>query len=293
MRIGILGSGTASTSPPAHLAAAQAAHPGVTLELVTPRLSAFAFSAYERLIVDLGYVDAAQSAAARGAAAILINSFADYGLDAARAAVGVPVVGAGEATLRAASAEGTRPFGIVTVWPASMDFLYQERLRATGLAALCTGIRHVGGEEELQRLGHADGVMDRMARHEPQAIDAIVAACEAALREDGAAAIALGCTCMAPIGPRIVGRITAPVYEPSRCGIDAAIISARRGIRPAEPSPEAGLRLRRGRDTTLVPQLVDAWQARGGTGTPGDCPVCIVGGPSTADGHPMDHGTTP
>lgn len=270
MRIGILGSGTASTKPPAHLSEARSAHPDLVLELVTPRLSTFAFSPYERLVVDLGYADAAQAAAERGASAILVNSFADYGLDAARAAIDAPVVGAGEATLRAASADGTRPFGIVTVWPASMDFLYEERLRATGLAALCTGIRHVGDEDELQRLGHADGVMDRMARHEPRIVDAIVAACEAALREDGASAIALGCTCMAPVGPRVAARIAAPVHEASRCGLEAAIAAAR-------SEPAGGGAAVRARDISLVPRIVMAWQRAGGTAAAADCPVCLVG----------------
>ena len=273
MRIGILGSGTASTSAPAHLVAARSARPDLHLELLTPRLSAFASSPYERLVVDLGYVDAAQSAAARGAAAILINSFADYGLEAAQAAVAVPVVGAGAAALRAASAGGTRRFGIVTVWPSSMDFLYEERLRATGLAALCTGIRHVGGEDELQRLGHADGVMDRMARHESDIIGAIIAACDAALREDGAEAIALGCTCMAPVGPRVAAGIAAPVYEPSRCGLEAAIAAARDDTHHEGDDRRTG----RARDTGLVPRIIAAWQQAGGVAGAGDCPVCVVG----------------
>lgn len=277
MRIGILGSGTASTTAPAHLVEAQSAHPDLRLELLTPRLSAFASSPYERLVVDLGYVDAAQSAAARGADALFINSFADYGLEAAQAAVAVPVIGAGEATLRAASADGTRRFGLVTVWPASMDFLYEERLRATGLIGLCTGIRHVGGEEELQRLGQADGVMDRMARHESRIIGAIVAACEAALREDGAQAIALGCTCMAPVGPRTAAGIAAPVHEPSRCGLEATIAAARSGRR--------GARSGTARDPALVPQIVAAWQRSGGSASAGDCPVCVVGeAPTGTDG---------
>lgn len=273
MRIGILGSGTASLSAPEHLTGFLDEHPDLGLEVLTPRLSAFAFSPYERLVVDLGFVDAAQSATVRGADAILINSFADYGLEAAQAAVAVPVVGAGEATLRAASADGTRRFGIVTVWPSSMDFLYEERLRATGLAALCTGIRHVGREDELQRLGHADGVMDRMARHESDIVGAIIAACEAVMREDGAEAIALGCTCMAPVGPQVAARITAPVYEPSRCGVEAAIAAGRADAhRDRDDRP-----ISRARDTGLVPRIVAAWQQAGGGAGAGDCPVCVVG----------------
>ena len=90
MRIAIIGSGTASTALPAHFAAEAAVlEPAAVPTLVNPRLSAFAFTPYERLVVDLGYVDAVQAAAAQDAHAIMINSFADYGIEAARLA-GVP-----------------------------------------------------------------------------------------------------------------------------------------------------------------------------------------------------------
>ena len=69
MRIAVIGSGTASTDLPPHLAdTASAASPPATAALANPRLSAFAYTPYERLVVDLGYVDAIQAAATPGAA---------------------------------------------------------------------------------------------------------------------------------------------------------------------------------------------------------------------------------
>ena len=86
MRIAIIGSGTAATDLPPHFAAEAATlDPAAAPVLVNPRLSAFAFTPYERLVVDLGYVDAVQAAAAQDARAVMINSFADYGIEAARA----------------------------------------------------------------------------------------------------------------------------------------------------------------------------------------------------------------
>jgi allantoin racemase len=278
MRIAIIGSGTASTALPAHFAAEAAVlEPAAVPTLVNPRLSAFAFTPYERLVVDLGYVDAVQAAAAQDAHAIMINSFADYGIEAARAAVGVPVVGAGEAAIREASAGGTRRFAIVTVWPRSMGFLYDERLRSVPGGARCTGVRYVSREDELARLGADDGVMARMARHEAPMVAALLRECEAAVREDGAEAIALGCTCMAPVGPLLAGRCSVPVIESSRAGLRAAIGAAQSGAR-AETRATAAAPAR-ARNARLVPAIVSAWQL-GGPGVAGaseaDCAVCLT-----------------
>ncbi len=278
MRIGVIGSGTAATKLPVHLA--ELGRDGVVPQLVNPRLSAFASTPYERLVVDLGYVDAAQAAAADGCDALFINSMADYGIEAMRAAVGIPVVGAGEAALRVAGREGRR-FAIVTVWPSSMRFLYDERLRACGLEPACVSIRHLSGEDELARLGADDGVMSRMRRGEGAIVARLAAMCADAVREDGAECIALGCTCMAPVGPAIAAACFVPVIESSRAGFLATIAAARD---PVLRAPATGSR--RSSRTALVPALVDAWfQASGREGASkpdaapptdgGDCAVCV------------------
>ena len=276
MRISILGSGTASRQLPAHFSAVAQQSIELELELVNPRLSLFAATPYERLLVDLGYADAALQAAQGGGNAILINSFADYGLDAAQAALTVPVIGAGEAALRDASAEGSRPFSIVTVWPRSMGFLYEERLRATGLQGLCRSVRHASHEDELSKLGSEDGVMPRMARQEPTVIASLRALCEAAVRDDGAAAIVLGCTCMAPIGTLLQTGCTVPMIEPSMAGLRAAILAGR----TARESAATGQPVWSGRvrDPTLIPALVSSWTHASAERAPppeSDCPVCI------------------
>ncbi len=238
---------------------------------MNPRLSAFAFTPYERLIVDLGYVDAGQLAEREGAAAVYINSFADYGIDALRAVLTIPVIGAGEATLQAA-ARGGRSFAIVTVWPRSLAHLYDERLRALALAEQCLAIRHVSAEEELARVGHEDGVMQRMHRGETSILDHIREACDRVVREHGVECVVLGCTCMAPIGPALESACSVPVLESSRIGYRAAVAAAR-GRTPH--TARATITARR----DLVPALVDAWLEGGPKAelpdAGGDCPVCI------------------
>ena len=278
MKIGVIGSGTAATDLPAHLL--ELGRDGVVPHLVNPRLSTFASTPYERLVVDLGYVDAAQAAAADGCDALFINSMADYGIEAMRAAVAIPVVGAGEAALRQGG-RARRRFAIVTVWPASMRFLYDERLRAGGLESQCVSISHLSDEAELSRLGSDDGVMPRMHRGERALVARLAALCEDAVRKDGAECIVLGCTCMAPVAAAIAVTCSVPVIESSRAGFLATIAAARD---PAQRAAATGAR--RSARTTLVPALVDAWCAAPGRGMASapaalppsdaaDCTVCI------------------
>jgi allantoin racemase len=216
-------------------------------------------------------VDAAQLAEREGDAAVFINSFADYGIDAMRAVLTIPVIGAGEATLLAA-ARGGRRFAIVTVWPRSMQFLYDERLRAVAVAEQCVGIRHFSTEEELGRVGQDAGVMARMHRHEADVIGGLLAECGRAVREDGAECIVLGCTCMGPVGPALEAGCAVPVLESSRVGLRAALTECRRRGAPRTAARPA----RRGE---LVPELVDAWLEGGSRpavpDAAGDCPVCV------------------
>ncbi len=267
-RIAVLGSGTRTPVMPPHLAELANAH--YIPELINSRLPAFAGNPYDRLVVDLAYVEMAQRAEAAGCAAIFINTYADYGIEAMRAAVAIPVVGAGEVAMTIA-AESGRKFSIVTVWPPSMKFIYDERTRAVAAGAVCLRVRHVSAEDELLRLGQAHGVQERMARHEDAIIGLIARECERAIVEDGAQAIVLGCTCMAPVGPQVASAVGVPVIEGSRAGYRAAVAAAQ-----AQQAPPAGPRTAR---ATLIPSIVDAYVS-GAPGTqaasvPAECQVCV------------------
>jgi allantoin racemase len=263
-RIAVLGSGTARPELPPHFLERNDAQPWAA----PVRLSAFARTPYERLIVDVGYVDAAQQAAPR-ADAIFINSFADYGIDAMRAVLAIPVVGAGEAALTEAARRAGR-FAIVTVWPESMGFLYDERLRALGLAERCVSIVHVSPESELAKLGTDGSVMERMHRQEARVLDELRNACNRVVAADGAECVVLGCTCMAPVGPALAAACAFPVLESSRLGLAASIAAAR---------PRQDLRKPRS-DGTQIVTLVDSWAGARATHSIArepDCPVCDLG----------------
>jgi allantoin racemase len=278
IRIAVLGSGTRSSEMPAHLL--ELAVAGVQAELITSRVAGFASNPYDRLVVDVAYVEMAQRAEAAGCDAVFINTYADYGIEAMRSAVRIPVIGAGEAAMTAAAmpeaasvTNECRRFSIVTVWPPSMKFLYDERTRMTAAGAHCASVRHISPEDELARLTSADGVQQRMGRREAAIIDRVVAECEHAVREDGAQAIVLGCTCMAPIGPAVAARCTVPVIESSRAGFRAAVAAVRAGSKL-----DARKRTER---PTLIPAIVDAYVGipnalPDSTGaTREECPVCL------------------
>jgi len=237
---------------------------GVELVIYPPRIGAFPHTPYDRLLVDLAHVDAAERAAADGVDAILIDSTCDWGIEAIRAAVDVPVVGAGEVGITEAS-DGGRRFGIVTIWPPALEFLYTERARMVPGGELCTGIRYASGDHELARLGEDESVIARMDRRDESVLERLLDECRRSVVEDGAESILLGCTCMAKTAPLIEERFQdVPVIESAR--------SALRVTLDAVPA-----RRNRSGIAGLVPALVDTWV--GGTPSPElpdaeECNVC-------------------
>jgi Asp/Glu/hydantoin racemase len=99
-----------------------------------------------------------------------------------------------------------------------------------------------GAEHELQlvnprlSLSAATSVMLRVARRESSVTASWRALCDAAMRENGAAAIVLGCTGMAPIGAILQAGCAVPVIESSVVGLRAAI-EARRAPPPGSDCP--------------------------------------------------------
>jgi allantoin racemase len=244
---------------------AEHAPEGVELALYPPRIAAFPHTPYDRLFVDLAHVDAAERAVADGVDAILIDSTCDWGIEAIRAAVDVPVVGAGEVGIAEASAGG-RPFSIVTVWPPALDFLYAERLRMVPGGDQCVGIRYASRDDELHKLGTDDSVIARMDRREASILERLVDECRRSVAEDGAEAVLLGCTCMAKSAPLIRERFTdAPLVESARSALKVALdtVPARRNR-----TAIAG----------CVPQLISSWiEGAPPSQLPAaeDCEVCV------------------
>jgi allantoin racemase len=227
-RIAVLGSGyrpTGSNQAPPEIVRIAAF--GFRPELVETRFGAFPKTPYDRGLAAIGYLDAGIKAEQAGYDALFLNTFGDYGIAELRSALGIPVVGAGETAMTVAATLGRR-FAIVTVWPRSMNFIYDERLATTGMTTRCVAIRNILDDGDLNKVVRGDpddpvSVMRQGASSARSAaiVGRIVQAAEAAIA-DGAEIIVLGCTCMAPIGAMVASRVAAPVIEAMTSGYKMA-----------------------------------------------------------------------
>ncbi|MEO0760964.1 MAG: aspartate/glutamate racemase family protein, partial [Pseudomonadota bacterium] len=155
-------------------------------------------------------------AEAAGARAHVIACFDDTGLDAARSIATGPVVGIGEAACHAASLVAER-FGVVTSMPAALPVL-RTNLRSYGLDIRCAGLRAAGVP-----------VLE-IDRGTPEALAAIRRETRAALEQDGADAIVLGCAGMAALARELSAEFACPVVEGIAAGVGLAAMLAAQGL---------------------------------------------------------------
>lgn len=270
-RIAVLGTGfrpTGSQTAPKEIAAI--AGGGFLPELVEPRFGAFPRTPYDRGLAAIGNIDAGIAAAANGFSAIFLNTFGDYGIVELRSALHIPVIGAGEAAMVLASTLGRR-FAIVTVWPRSMNFIYEERIVACAMGDRCAGIVNILEDDDIvaTERGDPDDPVTAMRAGSTTIVDRIVAGAEGILARGDIDTIILGCTCMAPIGQTVAARLAVPVIEAMTAGYKMAEILASLGLMQsavAYPKPPPARLARMG-------LLLSG--ASGGQPVEEDCPVCL------------------
>ncbi len=249
--------------------------PGVETTLHELRFRVLARTPYEHMFTELGTLDAAERALAAGCDAVYVDTFGDYAVERIRALTSVPVVGAGEASIRSA-ARHHASYSIVTVWPHSMRYLYDERLAATPGGERCRGVHHLSDDDELERLGRRDGVKARMNRHEGDLVEDLVALCRSAVTVDGSEAVLLGCTCMSPVAELIRARMEVPVLDPSMIGLEAA----HRAALTTSPARSASADVRQ---AGLAVEVVEGYLRAQEKDTVwvDDCEVCAITGVTT------------
>jgi len=155
----------------------------------------------------------------------------------------------------------------VTIWPTTLNFIYDERIRSCGMAARCIGVFNVLAESEMSPRGSEEDPVKAMRAGKAAMIDRIVAVADRAVAA-GADTIVLGCTCMAPIGRAIAARMTVPVIEALSAGYKFAelMVAMRLKQSAAAYPPVSAERL------ALARKLVN-----GGDGAPpkeAECDVC-------------------
>ena len=262
MKIGLIGTPRSIGAPRAQLLAHLPA--GAQLVAFPSRVGVFPATPTDRAMQVIGHIEAGFTAAEAGMDALVIDSFADYGLDALKSALPCPVVGAGAAGLAAVSQLGG-PFGIVTVWPASMNFLVDDLLQAHGMAGRCLALRNVGEETALAGLAGPDGYLDRIARADQGVLARVLREVETAAAL-GAKAVILGCTCMSPIAALVAQQAPLPIISPLAMAAIQAAQMVENGAATALNAPP----LR----ADLIRRMVDAIAGE----VAEDCPVCAVEG---------------
>ena len=243
---------------------------GVLPEMVDFRVRLMPRTPYDRLLCDVATVDAAERAVDAGADGLFIDTFADYGIDAIRSCVDVPVVGAGEVAIESAARYGR--FAVVTVWPPTMRHIYAERLGAAPGGENCSAVHHLFTDDHLAAAGSATEIHRRASEGETGMVDLVLEACRTIAARGEVDAIAFGCTCMSALAPEVSADCPVPVVDPSVIGYERALAVLDGTDSSASADPGGRVRTRyAGR----VRELVDRWTAGGTVLADEGCAVCI------------------
>lgn len=143
------------------------------------------------------------------AGAFVVACFSDPGLAELRAASARPVFGIAESAYRKA-AEGPGHFGILSIVEASVA-RHRRYLERLGLLDTLAGDRPV--EMAVEAL--ADDPAASLARLKD--VGRII------VEQDGADALVLGCTSMAPFKDDLSAALSVPVIEPSQAAVSDAL----------------------------------------------------------------------
>jgi allantoin racemase len=200
-------------------AAKAAASPGVEVSAVNPDFGPPSIEGYfDEAFSVPGLIDEIGKAA--NADAFVIACFDDTGLEAARCATNVPVVGIGEAAFHMASLIADK-FSVVTTLSRSIAPI-ERNLMKYGLSARCARVR--AAEAPVLALEDPDSGARRLIEKE----------IERALAEDGAEAIVLGCAGMTDLARDLEQKAGAPVLDGVACAVSLAESLVRLGLRTSK-----------------------------------------------------------
>ena len=213
-------------------AARAVAGPGTTIQATQPAMGPVSIEGYyDEAFAIPGML--ARIAEHAGADAHVIACFDDTGLDAARCVTRAPVIGIGEAAFHAASMIAGK-FSVITTLGRSIPAIEHNLVRY-GLASRCARVRAA----EIPVLELDDPKSNASAR--------ISAEIVAAVEQDRAEAIVLGCAGMAALAARLAALHDLPVID----GVAAAVAFAEALVRiGARTSKRGGYAAPRGKTYT-------------------------------------------
>ncbi|KPF41138.1 aspartate/glutamate racemase family protein [Rhizobium sp. AAP43] len=199
---------TASMTATIADAARRVAHPDTTIDAVTSSMGPASIEGYyDEALALPGLLIEIARAEREGASAAVIACFDDTGLDACRALAAIPVLGICEAALSVASFIAQRITVVTT--------LERSRLPIEHLV-------HRYGKSAMVKVRAADIPVLSLEDPHSNARDRLRAEITAALREDGAEAIVLGCAGMADLAHQLSQEFGVPVID----GVAAAVKQA-------------------------------------------------------------------
>lgn len=215
-KIAIIGTGftpSGDTLPPTEIA--EIVSEDFNATLFETESTEFPSTPAKRALVEAAYVTLGLKIAALGYDAIYINTVGDYGLSELRKQLDIPVIGAGETAVVAAS-HISKSFSIVTIWPQSMHFIYADLLRTTDTKEQCREIEHLSKDDDLQQLAHEKNFVTELRSCSIDAFNAF----EQAIKEHSEKSsdcIIIGCTCMSPAISRL-SDLSIPLLDPMTLG---------------------------------------------------------------------------
>jgi allantoin racemase len=195
--------------------------PGFSVEVFNPAVHFAIRAPWTRLdhkVFELSYLEAALQAEAAGVDAFFVNAATDYALAEMRTCLRIPVIAAGQAAMSIANTVAEN-FGIVTVWPSTLDYVHHEQLAHYGLAGRCTGIRNVTARGEVE-----DDAMDETSfvlsvkDARADVVERIAQQIRLAIDEDGAKSVVFGCTCMSAAARELAPQFDIPIVDPLAAG---------------------------------------------------------------------------
>ena len=220
MRIHVVNPNTTRSMTDSIAAAARAAAlPGTIIIATQPDMGPASIEGYydEAFAVPGMLARIAEHASAD---AHVIACFDDTGLDAARSRATAPVIGIGEAAFHAASLLAGR-FSVITTLGRSIPAIEHNLVRY-GLASRCAKVRAA----EIPVLELDNPASDASAR--------IAAEITAAIAQDRAEAIVLGCAGMAALAARLSLLHGLPVVDGVAAAVAFAEALARLGLRTSK-----------------------------------------------------------
>ena len=152
-----------------------------------------------------------------GFQAVVIYCFSDPGLEAARQAVGVPVVGPGQASLALAGQLGHRITVLTTL---------AEGIPRAGMNLIRSGF----DPARLASVRSLDIPVVDLREDPDRTVAGVTEAIRRAVEEDGAEVVVMGCLGLAGYGREAEQRFGVPVVDPAFVGVATAETLVRLGL---------------------------------------------------------------